>query len=186
MRPGAIPFRMTMTPAARRKFDEIPVGDTVVYTVHNADGDVIYVGISDRKADRTAVDRGYEHLTTKDGEFLGDAAEIRIRGHYDKELEAHALEQALIVDHDDTTTYNRDRTPWDTYLKGHPRAEHTKDFRPEWEGENTPSTNTDIRIEIDIDQESPPTPPSPPRNKPPTEPDPPKAPSDPTPPRRKR
>lgn len=160
-------YRMWITPAARRKFDEIPVGHTVVYTVRDSNGHVIYVGISERLADRTTVDRYYEHLRTKEGEFLGAAKELRIEGHYEGEISAHALEQDMILHHKKTVV-NRDIHTWDTYVngprnpkraRGSRRRGEPKEFQPDWE-QNVLRTNADIRFEFDIDTE-PPKPPSP-------------------------
>lgn len=150
-----IPFTMTIGAKARAAFDAIPVGDTVVYTVENASGKVLYVGISTKTEARTGVDRLVEHLTTKEGEFVAEAAKLRYRGHYESEREAHALEQSLIDELNPPSRYNRDRTPWQTYLKGHPKARlNTRRPQPEYET-NVPKTNTNIEWTIDFAQRSP-------------------------------
>jgi hypothetical protein len=87
-----------------------------VYTVHDAGGEVIYVGISKKGEERAAISRLQEHLTTKDGAFIANAAEFRIRGNYSDEYAAHALEQHLISTSPGTRQYNKDQIPWTTFV----------------------------------------------------------------------
>jgi hypothetical protein len=145
---GGVSYRLSVSTRSEAFFNAIPTGHTVVYTVHNSGGEIIYVGITTKTASRDALNRLYEHLYTKDGEFIGGAGEFRIVGHYDKELEAHALEQHLVDSYD--PAYNKDLTPWDTWLKGTPWAKEQKEFRPEWQP-NIPAENTLIRFGIEIE-----------------------------------
>lgn len=118
-------FEATISDAHARRYDAIPVGETVVYTVHDPRGNVIYVGITEKTPKRAALDRFQEHLYKKDGEFIGDAAEFRLVGHYDAR-EAHALEQDLIDGIElkaPGSLYNRDLTPWTTYAD---RFDHSR------------------------------------------------------------
>jgi hypothetical protein len=149
--PGGVRYQITIDAEAEAAFRAIPPGRTVVYTILDSDGNVIYVGISEKTARRTAVTRLNEHLYTKEGEFVGEASELRIVGHYE-EFEAHALEQELI-DHHKTSKYNKDRTPWNSYVKGHPRAERPRrlgGFLPDWHP-NVPKENEFIRFFISFE-----------------------------------
>ena len=144
---SGINYQLTIDAEAEAAFRAIPTGRTVVYTILDSDGNVIYVGISEKTAERSAVGRLGEHLYTKEGEFVGEASELRLVGDY-KELEAHALEQELITHH--TPGYNKDKTPWDTYVKGHPGVKKPRrlgDFLPDWRP-NVPKQNRFIRFFI--------------------------------------
>jgi uncharacterized membrane protein YgcG len=114
-----INYEARISPEARQAYDDIPVGDTVVYTVRNGKGEVIYVGISKKTDRRQAVDRLQEHLTTKEGDFVAGAEKFEIVGHYPSERAAHALEHSLVVNNPSTKTYNKDQTPWDTFVDYH-------------------------------------------------------------------
>jgi hypothetical protein len=147
---SGIEYQLTIDAEAEAAFRAIPTGRTVVYTILDSDGKVIYVGISEKTAERSAVVRLSEHLYTKEGEFVGEASELRLVGDYE-ELEAHALEQELITDH--TPGYNKDKTPWDTYVKGHPRVKKPRrlgDFLPDWRP-NVPKQNRFIRFFISFE-----------------------------------
>ena len=147
---SGIKYQLTIDAEAEAAFRAIPTGRTVVYTILDSDGEVIYVGISEKTAERSAVVRLSEHLYTKEGEFVGEASELRLVGDYE-ELEAHALEQELITEH--TPGYNKDKTPWDTYVKGHPRVKKPRrlgDFLPDWRP-NVPKQNRFIRFFISFE-----------------------------------
>lgn len=68
-----------------------------VYEIKNARGETVYVGITGgRDAPRDALQRLQEHLYTKAGEFIGDAAYIIVRATDLDEHVARACEDALI------------------------------------------------------------------------------------------
>jgi hypothetical protein len=164
-----VAYRITVTGEARRAYDSIPIGDTVVYTVHDVKGEVIYIGISKKTRGRQAINRLKEHLTTKDGNFVADASEFRIVGRYGDEKAAHALEQYLV-----TTTpsarYNKDKNPWLTYMdyyasKLESRSQYSRglddDLRTgagaprrkpiqDWKGEVPEQMDRPIRFEVDF------------------------------------
>ena len=110
-----IKYKIKASPDAHSAYAAIPAQHTVVYTVHDASGEVIYIGITRKTGSRQALDRLKEHLNTKDGEFLGEASEFRIVGHYADPHNAHALEQHL-VNTTPSAHYNKDKTPWRTYV----------------------------------------------------------------------
>ncbi len=167
---GGVEYEIRVSSQARRAYDDIPVGDTVVYTVHDVNGEVIYVGISKKTDAREAINRLQEHLTTKDGAFVSDAAEFRIVGNYSDEKAAHALEQYLVTT-TPTARYNKDKNPWLTYMDyyasrmesrtrysrgldddlrtglGDPRRKPIQD----WEGEVPAQSNRPIRFEVKFD-----------------------------------
>ena len=71
-----------------------------VYDVRDTSGKAIYIGITGGKEiPRDALDRLLEHLKTKNGEFIGDAASIHVRGRDLDEKLARALEDDLISTH---------------------------------------------------------------------------------------
>ena len=167
-----IKYRIKVSPNAHAAYNAIPAQHTVVYTVHDASGEIIYVGITRKTGSRQALDRLKEHLNTKDGEFLGEAAEFRIVGHYADPHSAHALEQHL-VSTTPSAHYNKDKTPWRTYVdyagsrrerawnrrgsggldddlrmnRGMPRESAV----PDWEGYVPQQLEYPIRFEVDFE-----------------------------------
>jgi len=165
-----VEFEVTVSPKDARAYDAIPDGDTVVYGVYDANGEMIYVGITEKTPNRAALARLKEHLTTKEGEFIGEAAEFRLIGAYDNPRQAHALEQDIISER--MPRYNKDLEPWeswlrgpdpalirrragpnarsvDTYLRENARLRARGDDIPDVES-HVPAPNLDISFEIDL------------------------------------
>lgn len=153
-RSSGVDFRLRASQKDFARYDAIPTGDTVVYTIRGHAGEVLYVGITaktrgpDDPGGREAIHRLLEHLATKVGEFIGVASEFRIEGSYEVERDAHALEQELITKHD--PVYNVDKDPFGTYQSGHPSADLPKFAEPELDPSNIPKTNLNIRIGIEL------------------------------------
>jgi RHS repeat-associated protein len=153
-RSGGVNFRLRASAAAFARYDAIPTGDTVVYTIRGHRGEVLYVGITaktqgpDNPGGREAIHRLLEHLATKVGEFIGEASEFVVEGSYELEREAHALEHELIKEHD--PKYNVDVDPYGTYQSGHPKAQLPKWADPELDPVNVPGPNLGIRIGIEV------------------------------------
>jgi len=162
-----ITYRVTVSAEARRAYDAIPLDNTVVYTVHDASGSVVYVGITKKTSRREALTRLREHLRTKEGVFISDANEFRIVGHYEDPMHAHALEQSIVTH--ERPRYNLDTTPWltyqDFYLSRRLRIESrargvdiemkrgTERLRerpiPDWEGNVPDELNNPIRFDLE-------------------------------------
>ena len=165
-----IDYRITVSAESRRAYDNIPVGDTVVYTVHDPHGEVIYIGISKKTRGRQAINRLQEHLKTKDGDFVAEASDFRIVGHYGDEKSAHALEQFLVTT-TPTAVYNKDKNPWLTFvdyyaskMERYPRQSRGLDDdlrtgagapsrkqRQDWEGQVPQQMDKPIRFGVDLD-----------------------------------
>jgi hypothetical protein len=89
---GFLKYRFKATPTTWRAFDNMPEGWTV-YLVHDAGGQVIYVGVSSRQG----WVRWSEHLRVKGGEWLGQASHFEFTAvGLDTERLALALEDDLM------------------------------------------------------------------------------------------
>lgn len=103
-----------------------------VYVFKNAQGQVIYVGYTER----TTFTRLGEHLATdKPGEFLGEVSYIEIRGKGLLEREARALEEDLIQEL--KPKWNKELTPYQNKYGTPPHPDDVKE-----------ANNTLIRLEI--------------------------------------
>ena len=87
-----------------------------VYEIRNGAGQTVYVGITGGKTlPKDALDRLRQHLYTKQGEFLGDAASIHIIGVDLDDRVARALEDH-VIDAKNPAWNNRPRDP-KSYVK---------------------------------------------------------------------
>lgn len=123
-----ISYRVTISRSDLAAYNNIPVGNTIVYGVydyagrkliygvHDARRELIYVGITLKTKKRNPLTRLKEHLATKEGDFIGEAKEFRLIGSYESPREAHALEQDIISEW--SPKYNKDLEPWETWIRG--------------------------------------------------------------------
>jgi RHS repeat-associated protein len=151
-RASGVNFRFKASRRDYERYDAIPTGHTVVYTIRDHAGKVLYAGVTTKKQGpeipdgREPLDRLVEHLGTKDGELLGLAAEFRIEGSYELMDDAAALEQSLITEHD--PMFNKDLDSYNTRQAGHPKAPLPKWAEP-LDPAQVPEPNLDIRIGIE-------------------------------------
>jgi hypothetical protein len=118
-----------------------------VYEIRNARGETVYVGISGGKSQpRDALVRLKEHLVTKQGAFIGDAAEIRILGVDLDERVARGLEDNLI-DQKNPFWNNRERDP-DSYLRKYGQKPSVEEVRA--------ANNANIPFRIELLPDPPP------------------------------
>ena len=169
---GGIRYKLTVTQEARAAYDAIPEGHVVVYNFVDDSGRIIYAGIAKKTDQRESLTRMKEHLAKQPGEFLGQANEFRIVGHYDSVELPHA---ANALEHSYVSTigpdaFNRDLNTWPTYVDfaGSWRSRYARESRgldddvrvrdmprerplAGWEGNVPPKLARPIRFKLDFD-----------------------------------
>jgi hypothetical protein len=108
---GGVKFRLWGRGKDIQAFRSTEAG-AQVYVIRDANGKVIYVGITERDS----FTRLGEHLSKQPGEFLGKASRIEIRGAGLTEKQALALEQDLIQTH--KPAFNKHLTPYSQKFQG--------------------------------------------------------------------
>lgn len=113
---GGIEYRVSGTAEDFERLGSATPTRYQVYEIRNASNQTVYVGITGGKtAARDAIVRLREHLTTKAGNFIGDADMIYVRALDVDERLARALEDDLISEKN--PFWNKRETDPDSYLK---------------------------------------------------------------------